>query len=254
MTGQPKQACVASWALRAAQADNPETAWRSYLSYLQDLGFANASYVRDTARFETRMPSATQLLGFMGSPRMTETLRTEPRLNDAGYKIPHAASLGLAVSIVPERDLSDNGLSDVDRFVLGAIKELGLLGAWAFPIVDRANQSYSVLLIDTEADLLDHEQLLSEQRNYLNTSVVYFREGLMIQTLRESMSPDFLSQRERDCLAWTAAGKTTKEIAQQLGIVDSTVNEYIGSAQKKLRASNRAQAAARAMLLGVVSL
>ena len=53
-----------------------------------------------------------------------------------------------------------------------------------------------------------------------------------------------LSPRERECLLWSALGKTTKEIASILDLADSTVNEYIAGAMKKLGATTRAQAVA----------
>lgn len=53
-----------------------------------------------------------------------------------------------------------------------------------------------------------------------------------------------LTPRERECLLWSALGKRSKQIAAILGISQATVNEYIASAMKKLKADTRAQAAA----------
>ena len=57
-----------------------------------------------------------------------------------------------------------------------------------------------------------------------------------------------LSAREQECLALVTNGHTTKRIACRLGLTERTVNEHIGNACTKLRAANRTQAAARAMM------
>lgn len=55
-----------------------------------------------------------------------------------------------------------------------------------------------------------------------------------------------LSTRERECLRWAAAGKTTEEVAVILGLSHETVRVYFKRAMRKLGATNRAQAVARA--------
>lgn len=59
--------------------------------------------------------------------------------------------------------------------------------------------------------------------------------------------PAKLSDRERQCLVWTSAGKTSTEIGAILGLSEHTVNQYITSCCQKLGAVNRAQAVAKAI-------
>lgn len=54
-----------------------------------------------------------------------------------------------------------------------------------------------------------------------------------------------LSDRERDCLAFMADGRRDKDIADLLGITETTVRFHIDNARRKLGAKNRAQAVAR---------
>ena len=61
-----------------------------------------------------------------------------------------------------------------------------------------------------------------------------------------------LSRRETECLVWTAAGKTTWEIAGILAISQNTVDGYIASATRKLGAVNRTQAVAEALRRGFI--
>ena len=54
-----------------------------------------------------------------------------------------------------------------------------------------------------------------------------------------------LSPRERETLTHVALGKTTKEIAAELGVAESTVNWHVSNARTKLGAATRAEAVAK---------
>ena len=56
-----------------------------------------------------------------------------------------------------------------------------------------------------------------------------------------------LSPRQREILALVAAGRTSKEIAGELGISESTVNWHIANVFERLGASSRAEAVATAL-------
>jgi DNA-binding CsgD family transcriptional regulator len=59
-----------------------------------------------------------------------------------------------------------------------------------------------------------------------------------------------LAPRERECLGAAARGAPTKQIAYELGLSPFTVDQYIGSAMRKLDATSRAQAVAKAHRAG----
>ncbi len=63
---------------------------------------------------------------------------------------------------------------------------------------------------------------------------------------------DTLTDREIDCLNWTAAGKTSAEIAEILTLSEHTVNHYLNRATKKLDTVNRTQAVAKALRVGLI--
>ena len=64
---------------------------------------------------------------------------------------------------------------------------------------------------------------------------------------------DELTEREVDCLNWTAAGKTSAEISEILSLSEHTVNHYLNRATKKLDTVNRTQAVAKALRMGIIS-
>lgn len=61
-----------------------------------------------------------------------------------------------------------------------------------------------------------------------------------------------LSMRERDCLSWTAQGKSSWDISVILGISQNTVNFHLKNALRKLRANSRMVAALKAVRLGLI--
>ncbi|KGM34712.1 response regulator transcription factor, partial [Inquilinus limosus] len=58
--------------------------------------------------------------------------------------------------------------------------------------------------------------------------------------------------RERDCLARIARGASSKEIARQLDLSIHTINEYIEAAMRKLEATSRSEAVAKALVLDLL--
>lgn len=66
-------------------------------------------------------------------------------------------------------------------------------------------------------------------------------------------SPIVLTDRERECLNWTAAGKTSSEIGAIVGISTHTVDHHLNSASQKLNASNRAHAVATAIRMKMIN-
>lgn len=62
-----------------------------------------------------------------------------------------------------------------------------------------------------------------------------------------------LTEREIQCLGWTAAGKTSLEIAEILGLSEHTINHYLNQVTRKLEAVNRTQAVVKAIRRGLIS-
>lgn len=61
-----------------------------------------------------------------------------------------------------------------------------------------------------------------------------------------------LTEREREVLRWSAAGKTAEEIGKILGITERTVTFHVTSSLYKLDVTNKTQAVAKALLLKLI--
>lgn len=67
-------------------------------------------------------------------------------------------------------------------------------------------------------------------------------------------APGVLTKREREVLQWTAAGKTSWEISQILGVAESTITAHIKAAGAKLNTPNRVATVVVALRRGEISL
>lgn len=63
-----------------------------------------------------------------------------------------------------------------------------------------------------------------------------------------------LSTREKDCLYWSAQGKTASEIADILGLKTETVRKYIKNIMKRLNARSKTQAVVKAIEFGLLDI
>jgi DNA-binding CsgD family transcriptional regulator len=62
-----------------------------------------------------------------------------------------------------------------------------------------------------------------------------------------------LSPREKECLEWLAAGLRPDQIADRLAIGAPSIEKYIISAKRKLKAATRDHAVAKALILNVIT-
>lgn len=108
-------------------------------------------------------------------------------------------------------------------------------------IVDKPNANWSAVY---EAN---YENLLHVSHLFHNTIT---HNGFVEQA--DTAIPNILTPRERECLGWTAHGKTSPEIAMILGRSVDTVRLHIKNAMLKLDASTRTHAVAKAVQLDLL--
>ncbi|HEY3475652.1 MAG TPA: LuxR C-terminal-related transcriptional regulator, partial [Anaerolineales bacterium] len=109
------------------------------------------------------------------------------------------------------------------------------------------------------ADLgLPMAQLLQEARSrgvmpeYVGDVLAAFNMDLSVLPSWEVALPEPLTDREQEVLDLLAAGLTNREIAEDLIISPETVKKHTGNIYRKLGASNRTQAVARARELNLL--
>jgi DNA-binding CsgD family transcriptional regulator len=84
----------------------------------------------------------------------------------------------------------------------------------------------------------------------------FFHEIFMKSVVEQGLPPPSqgapLSARETQCLALAAQGKTTQDIASQLGISERTIQFHFDGIRSKLSAANRQEAIAKAMAAKII--
>jgi len=116
----------------------------------------------------------------------------------------------------------------------------------AFPVYDEWGQGALVLFVGKDIELDDRSLALNHARCFsIFEAYVRSKSPMPQRTLS-------LSKRERECLALTANGHTSEEIAAMLGLSVHTANQHIGRIVEKLNASSRMHAVAKALRLGLI--
>jgi len=110
-----------------------------------------------------------------------------------------------------------------------------------FPIVG-INSLKAVISLGTDR----RYELSQVDLHFLYLACLRFASTITLSS-KKMTSQATISQRESEVLKWTAAGKTAWEISKILSISSDTVNRHLGSARKKLFATNNPQAVAHAI-------
>jgi DNA-binding CsgD family transcriptional regulator len=121
-----------------------------------------------------------------------------------------------------------------------------------WPVHDRRAGLVHVIATWTKAPPRDYLKAAAHFGSDIHIAMTWFCEALRVREMARQDPRLTLSPRERECLLWVQVGRSTKDIGDRLMLSDATVNEYIAAAMRKLGASNRVQAAARAAMLGLI--
>ena len=148
---------------------------------------------------------------------------------------------------------------DTKRYVC-ALKKLQFVDFGVLTV--RSNGLLHVMFvgIDTQNPLAKFRETLEIVfQNFMAKALRRFPDlgffADIVRTERPTIGPEVMpSEKEIECIFWTANGKTSFEIAQILMLSEHTVNHYIASTCKKLGATNRAHAIVKAMKLGLFDL
>ncbi len=130
--------------------------------------------------------------------------------------------------------------------VRGIFGRFGVVRGAYFPVHDMSGNRGAVSFAGS-GPVFDRQQMME----LMYIAVHVFERLAEIRNL-DVKPADTLTDREIDCLNWTAAGKTSAEIAEILGLSEHTVNHYLNRAAKKLDTVNRTQAVAKALRVGLI--
>ncbi len=155
------------------------------------------------------------------------------------------SSLPLAFDI--EQIYTENGGRRTNE-VVELFKQYGQTNGFSLVCPGRHNDRGTVTYGGSGTRINDHQ--LAE----LGFLSLHIYDRLIEITKTDPVDECILTGREKDCLVWTAAGKTSSETAQILGISENTVNHYLSAAAAKLGATNKAHAVVKAIKQGILDI
>ncbi|KQR77486.1 helix-turn-helix transcriptional regulator [Rhizobium sp. Leaf341] len=163
-----------------------------------------------------------------------------------------AAFILLRTTTTPFRMVVQENASDPNKVLTEdhapLARDLGIRGAFFFPVHDAAGGRAVFVLLSPSADLA-----VEDMTDLHMICLCVYNRLVNSGGMDGHQKKVDLSEREIQCLNWTAAGKTSSEIAEILGLSEHTVNHYLNHVAKKLDAVNRIQAVVKAMRLGLIS-
>jgi LuxR family quorum sensing-dependent transcriptional regulator len=149
------------------------------------------------------------------------------------------------------REAKNRGdLDPEERRLFGEASEFGLKDGFVTPLhlIDGAVASVSI----TSRERLDLSP--GDHAALRLLSIYYCSFGLKLKREQERLLRVHLTARQRECLQWVRAGKSSWEIGEIIGIAERTVNFHIEEACRRLNVQTRHQAAIEAIVQGLISL
>lgn len=140
------------------------------------------------------------------------------------------------------------------RNFFGEAADFGLVSGISFPVQGQ-NGECAVLSLATRDEHSQAHQRIIETMPFAQLITCYVHEAARGILSRDpvTMRRPSLTQREQECLLWAAEGKTSWDTAKILQISERTVLFHLRNAADKLNVSNRAQAVARAVVMGYIT-
>lgn len=146
--------------------------------------------------------------------------------------------------------LAHENLSAKQRRMFAESREAGLNNGLSIPVHGPAGESYVVSLASGSAG--------NDPRPCPGTMQIFATQLQLAYTALthpgdDGAQPFHLTDRERECLTWTARGKSAWSISKILGVSEHTVQFHLKTVMKKIGAGNRVQAVVLAIRYGLIA-
>jgi len=130
------------------------------------------------------------------------------------------------------------------RLIVEQGREAGLHNGVAIPLYGPQGEG-CLLTLATDNVQVDNRPILGHL--HALAMQFYVAYGTLARNAPQTTVPLRLTARERECLTWTARGKSAWAIGMILGVSENTINFHLKSAMRRLGTTNRVQAVAVAM-------
>jgi len=142
-----------------------------------------------------------------------------------------------------------------EAIIMDEAREHGLVHGFTIPVHGHAAEFGLISLVSNETER-EFDKLVTAYGHQVHLMAIYLH-GAIQEALLSQRPPQLsskLTNREVECLVWTAQGKTSWEISLILGISMSTVNFHLKNTMRKLGVYSKTHAVAKTLVLGLIHL
>lgn len=139
--------------------------------------------------------------------------------------------------------------------LLGEAKESGLASGASFPVQGSHGEA-AMLSVATSRASRQAEQDIVAMMGKAQLLACYLHEAIQRIVLSQGplpLSKIELTEREKECLLWSAEGKSGWEIAHILKVSERTVTFHLQNVARKMGVINRRHAISRAFSMGLIT-
>jgi DNA-binding CsgD family transcriptional regulator len=149
---------------------------------------------------------------------------------------------------------AETPISDGQKLMFDEARSFGLHDGFYLPIHQPDGSMHGVSMMAPHALETDSRLLAALHLLAIYYSIAANRLGL---SPPEPPSPpeeskSLLTPRQRQCLQWVRAGKTSWEIGEIMSLSEHTINEHLGEARRRLNVHTTTQAVIEAALRGLI--
>lgn len=229
----------------ASNASDPREAFDQLAGFARRLGFPWTAYGSVTHHQRFARPTPSYPAVFLNYPVEWQTRYFEQGYEKIDPVLSRSLKQATAFQWIDIR--RDSAISDEERRVLDEAAGFGLKGGVTVPL-HGPNGSLAVVSFAEEGG----EAIAENRVVQLQAAAQHFQSVCDRLLVRSDADPDspVLSPRERECLYWSAMGKSSWDTGAILGISQNTVNHHIKNAMRKLETGSRIVAIVRAIREG----
>jgi DNA-binding CsgD family transcriptional regulator len=177
--------------------------------------------------------------------------------SERGYvnKDPVIATAQQTITPLNWQDMLNNGRRiREERRVIEEASEFGMMNSVTIPI-HGPRSDFATLTVASDLESKEFRGLVREFRYDLHLLSLYFHDEVMKKVLSDETNPTRpLTPREKECLLWTAQGKTSDEISTIVGISQETVVFHLKNAMRKFSVYSKHHAVVKAIISGTIAL
>ncbi len=147
-------------------------------------------------------------------------------------------------------------LDHVQKMLVDAKWDAGVRSGVMAPVFGQSHHPFESAVISFSRE----KPLTNTEKRYLEPWVqvfaTYFQSvapSILLAKPERHQTSVVLSQRERDCLSWAAAGKSTWQIGEVLAISAATVKFHLANAAAKLGTRGRVYSISKAIRMDLIN-